>query len=91
MKYFPPAAGVVLGVVCLLGAAYAFYLASQKKRAREKTLPVGIGILLTVLGLLFPLMGFSTTVLTKLRARRSKFFKASGNNGLTVPQAALFS
>lgn len=90
MKYLPPAAGVVLGVTCLLGAAYAYYLSSQKTKGKDKTLSVGIGILLTVLGLLFPLLGFNEVVLRKLRGRKM-FFKASGNNGLTVPQATLFS
>jgi hypothetical protein len=91
MKYLPPVVALSLSAACLLGAAYAYYLASQKARTRDKALPVGVGILLTVMGLLFPVLGYSDVVLRKLRKRRGKFFKAAGNNGLTVPQATLFS
>jgi hypothetical protein len=89
MKYLPPALALLLGVAALGGAGYFYYLTSQR-RGKQRALPLALAILLTVVAVLQPVLASDT-----VRRRLGRFVrspaKAAGNNGLTVPGAALFA
>ncbi len=86
MKWFPPYIAVPLAVGCLLGAAYLYYLSTQR-RGKKKAAPLAGGIVLTLLGLLLPVLGFDV-----IRALKKKKLKAGDvvKNG-TAPAAVIFS
>lgn len=85
MKWLPPRVAVPASLACLALAGYLYYLASTRK-GKKKAGPLAAGILLTLIGLLLPVLSFG--VIKKLKRRRAP--KPAGN-GLTVPGAALFS
>lgn len=91
MKYLP-AVALTIGAAALGGAGYFYYLASQVRGSkRRRALYLGLGILLTLVAALQPVLAFDS-VRTLIRRRpRGSFVKAAGNNGLTVPGATLFT
>jgi hypothetical protein len=94
MKYLPPAVALPLAVAALLGAGYLYYIASQR-RGKKRALPLAFAIVLTVVAALQPVLAFDS-VRGRLsrgvkRLRQGPLAKSSGNNGLTVPGATLFS
>lgn len=84
MKWFPPYIAVPLAVGCLLGAAYLYYLSTQRK-GKKKAAPLAGGIVLTLLGLLLPVLGFDV-ILKKKKVKAGDVVK----NG-TAPAAVIFS
>ena len=74
------------GLACLGVAGYLYWLSTTKKTQRERAVPLGFAITLTVLGLLVPLLAFGV-----IRRVIAKVKRTSPPRNGVAPGTVLFT
>ena len=91
MAVISPYVAVPLGVLSLGGAGVLYWVASTRPTRKARALPLAAAIVLTVLGVLLPVLGFDLKHLKYLRRRGGGNGGSAGIGNGTAPTAVMYS
>lgn len=86
-RILPPWVAIPFGLACLGVAGYLYWLASTKTTRRQRGVPLGFAITLTILGLLAPLLSFDVVHRIAKIVRRTPSMPRNG----VAPPTVLFT